>query len=60
MKLEDRGLLPWFEPPIAGDQGMVLVGQAVAGTPVVELAGGDSQPGDEWLDGDLGSLGPAG
>ena len=60
MEVEDGFLLPVFEPPIAGDQGVVLVGQAVAGAPVVELAGGESQPGDESPGGDLGTLGPAG
>ena len=60
VEVKDRLLLPSFEPPIAGDERVVLVGQAVAGAPVVELARGDSQPGDELLDGELGPPGPAG
>ena len=60
VEIKDCFLLPVFQPPIAGDQRVVLVGQAVAGAPVVELAGGDSQPRDEPLDGDLGALGPPG
>src|SRR3954451_14752849 len=58
VEVEDGLLLPLFEPPIARDRRVVLVGQAVAGAPVVELAGGDSQPGDEPPDGDLGAPGP--
>jgi hypothetical protein len=60
VKVEDRRFPPVLQPPIAGDRRVVLVGQAVAGAPVVELAGGDPQPGDELLDGDLGGSGPAG
>jgi hypothetical protein len=60
VEVEDGFLLPVLEPPIAGNQGIVLVGQAVPGAPVVELARGDSQPGDEPLDGDLRAFGPAG
>ena len=47
VEVEDGRLLPVLEPPIAGDQRVVLVGQAVAVAPVVELAGGDPEPGDE-------------
>ena len=60
VEVEDRLLLPVLQPPIAGGQRVVLVGQAVAGAPVVELAGGDTQPGDESAGGDFGTLGPAG
>src|SRR5512147_2459739 len=60
VEIKDCFLLPVFQPPIAGDQRVVLVGQAVAGAPVVELAGGDPQPGDELADGNLGGSGPAG
>ncbi len=58
MKLEDGGLLPRFEPPVARDQGVMFVDQAVAYPPVVELAGGDAEPADEALRRDLGALGP--
>ena len=30
MEVEDGGLLPVLEPAVAGDQGVVLVGQSVA------------------------------
>jgi hypothetical protein len=58
MEVEDRFLLPVLQPPIAGDQRVVLVDQAVAGAPVVEFTRGDPQPGDELLDGDFGGPGP--
>lgn len=60
MEVKNRLFLPVLQPPTAGDQRVVLVGQAVAGAPVVELAGGDPEPADELLDGDLGGPGPAG
>jgi len=53
VKVEDGLFLPGFQPPIAGDQRVVLVGQPVARTPVIELARGDSQPRDEPLNGNL-------
>src|SRR5579885_571258 len=58
VELEDGLLLPGLEPPVAGHAGVVLVGRAVARRPVVELAGGDAQPADEPLHGDLGARGP--
>ena len=54
--VDDRLLFPILEPPVARDQRVVLVGQAVALPPVVKLAGGDAKPGDEPLPGDLGAL----
>ena len=57
VEVEDGFFLPVLQPPIAGDQRVVLVGQAVA-SPVVELARGDSQPCDEPLDRNLGAAGP--
>ena len=60
VEVEDRLLLPVFQPPIAWNQGVVLVGQAVSRTPVVELGDGDSQPSDESPSGDLGSFRPSG
>src|SRR5437588_1623409 len=58
VEVEDGRLLPRLEPPIAGDQCVVLVGQAVARPPVVELAGGDPEPADEPSHGDFGASGP--
>src|SRR6476661_5485466 len=58
VEVEDGRLLPRLEPPVAGDQCVVLVGQAVARPPAVELAGGDAEPADESPDGDLGALRP--
>src|SRR4051812_13831990 len=59
VEVEDRSLLPGLEPPVAGHQRVVLVGQPVARPPTVELAGGDTEPGDEPSSGDLGAIGPA-
>jgi hypothetical protein len=56
---EDGHLLPGLQPPVAWQQGIVLVGQPVASLPVVELAGRDPEPGDEPGDGDLGSVRPS-
>src|SRR5262249_50563902 len=53
-----KGVFPVLPPPITGDQRVVLVGQPVAGAPVVELARSDPQPGDELSDRDLGALRP--
>lgn len=58
VEINDGFLLPGFEPAVAGDTGVVLVDAAVAGLPVVELAGGNSQPGDESPGGDLSTFGP--
>src|SRR4051812_28368770 len=59
VEVDDGSLLPRPEPPIAGHKRVVLVGQPVASAPGVELAGGDAEPVDEPLDGDLGAFGPA-
>ena len=59
VEIKDGLLLPLFEPPIAGDHRVVLVGQTIAGAPVVELTGGDPEPTDELLDGDFGESRPA-
>src|SRR4051794_3486209 len=59
VEVDDGSLLPGLEPAIAGDQRVVLVGHPVASAPIVELAGGDAEPGDEALGGDLGAFGPA-
>src|SRR5262249_22521521 len=58
VELEEGRLLPRFEPPVARDQGVVLVGQAVTCPPVVELAGGEAEPADQASHGDLAAFGP--
>jgi hypothetical protein len=56
----DDGLLLFgFEPVVAGDPGVVLVGLAVAMLPGVPLAGGNPNPEEEADDGDAGFAGPA-
>jgi hypothetical protein len=52
--VKDRLFLPGFQPPVAGDLAVVLVGNAIALAPLVELALGDAQPGDDLLGRDLG------
>ena len=46
------------EPMVAWDPGIVFVDFAVAGAPVLVLAAGDADPGDETRDGDVGFVGP--
>jgi hypothetical protein len=46
------------EPMIARDPGVVFVDFAVAGAPVLVLAAGDADPGDETRDGDVGFVRP--
>src|SRR5579885_3341945 len=58
VEVEDGGLLPGLEPPVAGDLRVVLVGRPVACPPIVELAGGDAEPADEPRHRDLGAPGP--
>ena len=58
MEIDDRFLLPGLQPEIAGNPTVVFVDTPVALTPVVELAGGDSQPMNESSDTDLGPLRP--
>ena len=60
VELDDGFLLPVLEPPIARYQRVVFIGQAIPGAPVVKLARGDSQPGDEPPGWDLSTLGPIG
>jgi hypothetical protein len=48
-----------FEPVVAGDPGVVLVGLAVAVLPGVPLGGGQAEPEQEASDGDAGFAGPA-
>jgi hypothetical protein len=46
-EVEDGSLFGLLKPVVARHHGVVLVDLAVASFPVVELAGGDSQPADE-------------
>ena len=59
MEVEDGQLLLGFEPVVARDPGVVLVGLAVAVLPGVPLGGGQAQPEQEAGDGDAGFVGPA-
>src|SRR6266853_1253565 len=59
VEIDDRSLLPLFQPEVARDPAVVFVHLAVAGAPVVELAGGHAQPAHELLGGDLRPLAPA-
>jgi hypothetical protein len=59
VEVEDRPLLPGFEPSIARHPSVVPVGLAVSRGPVVELAGRDAEPAHEPAHGDPGAIGPA-
>ena len=48
-----------FEPVVAGDPGVVLVGLAVAALPGVPLGGGQADPQQEATNRDAGLVGPA-
>src|SRR2546428_657477 len=56
--IEDGLLLLLLQPPISGHLTVVLVGLAVAGFPLVELAAPQSQPGEQASGGQFGPLGP--
>jgi hypothetical protein len=56
VEVDDRAFLPVFEPPVAGDPGVVLVDLAVAFLPVIELALANAQPGDALLGRQFGPL----
>src|SRR5271165_3318908 len=58
VEVEDGCFLPVLQPPITRDPRVMLVGQAMACAPIVELTRGDSQPCDEPLDRNLGAAGP--
>lgn len=58
-KADDGGLFLGGRPVVAGDQGVVLVGLAVAPLPAVELARGELQPGQQTSLGQLGQLADA-
>jgi hypothetical protein len=59
MEIDDRFLFPQFQPEITGNSTVVLVDTPVALPPVIELAGGHTQPMNESPDADLGLLRPA-
>ena len=54
----DAVLLIVGEPVVAGDEGVVLVGLAEPVFPVVELAGGDAEPGEEATSGEVRLVAP--
>jgi hypothetical protein len=58
MEVGDRFLLLEFEPMITWHPGVVFVDLAIALLPVVELAFGDLDPGDEAFGRNLGFVGP--
>src|SRR5262249_49139214 len=58
VEVEDGRLLPGLQPPVARDQGVVLVGRPVACGPIMELAGGDAGPAEESSHRQLGALAP--
>jgi hypothetical protein len=60
VEYDDGFLLPVLEPPVARHQRVVFIGQAIPDAPVVKLARGDSQRGDEPPGWDLSMLGPIG
>lgn len=59
MEVADGLFLLVFQPVIAGNPGIVLVGLAVALLPRVPLGGGQTQPEQEAGDGNAGFVGPA-
>jgi len=59
MELNDRFFLPRLQPEITGNPTVMLVHAPVALPPVIELAGGHTQPRDEPSYADLGLLRPA-
>jgi len=59
MKVDNGLFLPVFEPEVAGNQGVVLIGLAVTALPIVILAGANAQPGDKMRHSDAGAPGPA-
>jgi len=58
MVVQDRLLLPGFQPKIAGNLAVVLIGLAVAIFPVVELAGTEFQPAEKLAGWQFGTHGP--
>jgi len=58
IKSDDRLTFPFFQPEIAGNGGIMLVGFAVAINPRVEFALADGKPADKSFDRDVGLLRP--
>jgi hypothetical protein len=58
VKVDDRLLLPGFEPAVPGDVGVVGMGFSVVLSPEVVLAGRQPDPAEELLGGQLGAAGP--
>jgi hypothetical protein len=58
VEANDGVALPRFEPVIAGNLAVVLVGLPVALLPAVELARAELEPAEEALGRDLGLLRP--
>jgi hypothetical protein len=59
MEVADGLFLLVFQPVIAGNPSIVLVGLAVAVLPGMPLGGGQPQPQQEAGDGNAGFVGPA-
>ena len=58
LEVEDSLFFLGFEPVVARDPGVVLIGLTVAVLPGVPLGGGQAQPQEEAGDGDAGLAGP--
>jgi len=58
IKSDDGLPFPVFQPEIAGNGGVMLVGFAVSIDPSVELALADSKPADESIDRNAGFIAP--
>ena len=58
IKADDRLPFPFFQPEIAGNGGVMLIGLAVAVDPRVELALADSEPVHKPPHRDVGLSGP--
>src|SRR5579884_1644748 len=58
VEVADSLLLLLFEPVVARNPGIMLIGLAVAALPGVPLGGGQAQPEQEASDGNAGLVGP--
>jgi len=58
IKTDDGLPFPVFQPEIAGDRGVVLIGFAIPIYPGVELALADGKPADEPIDWNAGFIAP--
>src|SRR3989442_8711292 len=59
MEADNGFFLPRLQPEISGHPTVVLIGSSIALAPVVELAHGNAQPGNESSDADRALLRPA-